>query len=197
MKILVTGGIGNIGLVVVKHLIDRGYELRVIDRKSPEELEPGLFSEVENFEYRQVDIRNFKAVKDSLEGMDSVVHLAAIPHPMIENASEIFSINAGGTFNIYQAAAEFGINRIASASSINFLGNGFGKRPIDVKYFPIDEDHPGYATDVYAFSKQLVEAIAAFFWQRDAITSACLRFPFVSIPFLFVFVTVARYGKHR
>jgi nucleoside-diphosphate-sugar epimerase len=182
MKILVTGGIGNIGFVVVKYLLDRGYELRVIDHKSPEEFDPGLLSEIQNAEYRQVDIRNFEAVKDSLEGMHSVVHLAAIPHPMINHASEIFEINAGGTFNIYQAAADFGIKRIVSASSINFLGNGFGKRMIDVKYFPIDEEHPGYATDVYAFSKQLVEAIATYFWQRDGVTSACLRFPFVYNP---------------
>ena len=182
MKILVTGGIGNIGFVVGKHLLDRGHELRVIDHKSPENLEPGLLSEFQNSEYRQVDIRNFDAVKDSLEGIDSVVHLAAIPHPMIDHASEIFAINAGGTFNIYQAAADIGIKRIVSASSINFLGNGFGKRLIDVQYFPIDEEHPGYATDVYAFSKQLVESIAAYFWRRDAITSACLRFPFVYNP---------------
>lgn len=182
MKILVTGGIGNIGFVVVQHLLDRGFDLRVIDHKSPDELEPGLFSEIENSEYRQVDIRNFKAVKDSLEGMDSVVHLAAIPHPMTDHAPKIFDVNVSGTFNIYQAAADLGIRRIVSASSINFLGNGFGKRLIDVMYFPIDEEHPGYATDVYAFSKQLVEKIAAYFWQRDGITSACLRFPFVYNP---------------
>ena len=182
MKILVTGGLGNIGSVVVKHLLDCGYELRVIDHKSPEDLEPSLFSEIKNAEYRKVDIRKFEAVKDSLEGIDSVVHLAAIPHPMIDHASEIFEINTGGTFNIYQAAAELGIKRFVSASSINFLGNGFGKSLIDVKYFPIDEEHPGFATDVYAFSKQLVERIAAYFWQRDAITSACLRFPFVYNP---------------
>ena len=182
MKILVTGGLGNIGFVVVKHLIERGYELRVIDHKSPDELEPDLRSEIQMCEYRKVDIRNFEAVKESIDGMDSVVHLAAIPHPMIDQASEIFEINVGGTFNIYQAAADLGIKKIVSASSINFLGNGFGKRLIDVKYFPIDEEHPGDATDVYAFSKQLVEAIAAYFWQRDGVTSACLRFPFVYNP---------------
>ncbi len=32
MKILVTGGIGNIGFIVVKHLLERGYDLRVIDQ---------------------------------------------------------------------------------------------------------------------------------------------------------------------
>lgn len=114
--------------------------------------------------------------------MDVIVHLAAIPHPINGHEAEIFEINTSGTFNIYQAAADIGIKRIVSASSINYLGNGFGKRWIDIEYFPIDEEHPGQATDVYAFSKQLGEQIAAYFWQRDAITSACLRFPFVYNP---------------
>lgn len=182
MKILVTGGIGNIGFVVVKYFLERDYDLRVIDQVSLEEISPDFFAENQNAEYRQVDIRDFQAVRESVEGMDLIVHLAAIPHPIYGKENQIFGINAGGTFNIYQAAAELGIKRIVSASSINFLGNGFGKRMIDVKYFPIDEEHPGQATDVYAFSKQIVESIAAYFWQRDAITSACMRFPFVFNP---------------
>jgi nucleoside-diphosphate-sugar epimerase len=182
MKILVTGGIGNIGLVVSTYLLARGYEVRIIDHIDPEEIEADVAEEIQNAEYRKVDIRNFKAIQDSCEGIDLIVHLAAIPHPMGGQATEIFDINVGGTFNIYQAAADLGIKRVISASSINFLGNGFGKRRIKIMYFPIDEEHPGLATDVYAFSKQAVEHIAAYFWERDQITSACMRFPFVYNP---------------
>jgi nucleoside-diphosphate-sugar epimerase len=182
MKILITGGIGNIGLVVSTYLLERGYGLRVIDRITAKEIEPDIAKEIQKAEYCQVDICDFQAVKAACEGMDLIVHLAAIPHPIGGQESEIFQINAGGTFNVYQAAADLGIKRIICASSINYLGNGFGKHWIDVKYFPIDEDHPGQATDVYAFSKQIVEHIAAYFWQRDRIASACMRFPFVYNP---------------
>ena len=39
------------------------------------------------------------------------------------------------------------------------LGYGFGVREWDIQYFPIDEDHPSYATDTYSFSKTVVEEI--------------------------------------
>ena len=182
MKILVTGGIGNIGLVVSTYLLKRGYDLRIIDQTDPKELEPNIVSQIQKADYCKVDIRDFEAVKKCCQGMDIIVHLAAIPHPIYRQESKIFQINVGGTFNLYQAAADLGIRRVIPASSINYLGNGFGKRLIDIQYFPIDEDHPGHATDVYAFSKQLVEQIAAYFWQSDQITSACMRFPFVHNP---------------
>ena len=68
---------------------------------------------------------------------------------------------------------------MVSASSINALGNGFGVRPIPVHYFPIDEAHPGSTSDVYSFSKQVLEEIAAYFWRRESVSGACLRFPWV------------------
>jgi len=182
MKILVTGGIGNIGLTVSIYLLSRGYDLRIIDHIAPKEIEPDIKADIQKAEYCQVDIRDFQAVNNACEGIDVIIHLAAIPHPIQGQATEIFHVNAGGTFNVFQAAADLGIKRVVCASSINYLGNGYGKRWIDVKYFPIDEDHPGQATDVYAFSKQLLEQIAAYFWKRDGITSACLRFPFVYNP---------------
>ncbi len=182
MKILVTGGIGNIGLAVSTHLLQKGYAVRIIDHIAPEKVSEEVQSEISGAEYAWVDIRDFSKVRESCQGIDIIVHLAAIPHPIGDRDPEIFAINAGGTFNVYQAAAEEGIKRVISASSINFLGNGFGTGWIDVQYFPIDEAHPGYSTDVYAYSKQLLEHTAAYFWRRFGITSACLRFPFVVNP---------------
>jgi NAD(P)-dependent dehydrogenase (short-subunit alcohol dehydrogenase family) len=182
MKVLVTGGIGNIGLEVSTYLLSQGYEVRIIDHIDPQEISSEIFAKIQGAEYQYVDIRNFAKVKTSCAGIDAIVHLAAIPHPIAGSEAEIFEINAGGTFNLYQAAADARIARVISASSINFLGNGFGTRWIDIEYFPIDETHPGHSTDVYAYSKQLLENTAEYFWRRSGITSACLRFPFVVNP---------------
>jgi len=58
--------------------------------------------------------------------IDGVVQLAAIPNPAGGSAPDIFHINCTGTFNVYQAAAEQGMEQVVSASSINTLGFNFG-----------------------------------------------------------------------
>ncbi|HQE91649.1 MAG TPA: NAD(P)-dependent oxidoreductase [Anaerolineae bacterium] len=179
MKILVTGGIGHVGRPTVARLLAHGHEVRILDRSAGADITAEAAAEVRGAEYRQVDIRDYAALRPHFTGMEAVVHLAAIPAPIPGKDAEIFSINGGGSFNVYQAAAEAGIKRVVCASSINALGNGFGVREIEIRYFPIDEDHPGWTSDVYSFSKQILEEIAAYFWRRAGLSSACLRFPWV------------------
>ncbi|HNT74722.1 MAG TPA: NAD(P)-dependent oxidoreductase [Anaerolineae bacterium] len=182
MKVLITGGSGHIGSFTTAHLLAQGHSVRVVDRNPASELPPDAAERIGGAEYAQVDITDFAALRAQVEGMDAIVHLAAIPHPIPGKDAEIFGINVGGTFNVYQAAADLGVKRVVSASSINALGNNYGIRNIDVHYFPIDEDHPGYTTDVYSYSKQILEETAAYFWRRNGISGACLRFPFVFNP---------------
>ncbi|MBN2004552.1 MAG: NAD(P)-dependent oxidoreductase [Anaerolineae bacterium] len=187
MKVLITGGSGHIGSFAVAHLLARGYNVRIIDRTPAETIPPDVAERIRGAEYVQVDITDYQATRVQVAGIDAVAHLAAIPHPIPGKDAEIFHINCGGSFNVYQAAADAGIKRVVSASSINALGNGYGIRNVDVKYFPIDEEHPGWTTDIYSFSKQLLEETAAYFWRRNEISGACLRFPFVYNPEWFVY----------
>ena len=182
MNILVTGGLGRIGRFTVAHLLDGGHQVRILDREAESDIEPEVLNFIQGAAYHQVDITAYANLRSHFGGMDAVVHLAAIPYPMPNKDAEIFDINCAGTFNVYQAAADAGIRRIVSASSINALGNGFGVRPIPMHYFPIDEDHPTWTSDVYSFSKQAVEEIAAYFWRRAAISGVCMRFPWVFNP---------------
>jgi len=179
MKILVTGGIGHIGRATVAHLVAHGHDVRMLDRIPEAEIAVEAAEEVRGAEYRQVDITDYATLRPLFEGIEAVVHLAAIPDPIPGKDAEIFDINCGGSFNVYQAAAENGIKRVVSASSINALGNGYGIREIPIHYFPLDEAHPGSTSDVYSFSKQILEEIAAYFWRREGISGACLRFPWV------------------
>jgi nucleoside-diphosphate-sugar epimerase len=179
MKILVTGGIGHVGRPAVARLLAHGHEVRILDRIVESEITAEATAETQGAEYRQVDITDYASLRPHFEGMEAVVHLAAIPDPIPGKDAEIFHINCAGSFNVYQAAAETGIKRVVSASSINALGNGYGIREIEIHYFPIDEEHPGWTSDVYSFSKQILEETAAYFWRREGISSACLRFPWV------------------
>ncbi|MGC9468388.1 MAG: NAD-dependent epimerase/dehydratase family protein [Anaerolineae bacterium] len=169
MRVLVTGGTGSVGREVVKRLVAHGHEVTVIGRT------PSV--EIEGATYQQCDIVDFDCLTASMEGMEGVVHLAAIPNPSLGSSEEIFYVNDTGTFNVYQAAAMAGIRRIVSASSINALGYNFGIKRFKLLYFPMDEAHPSFTTDPYSFSKQIMEEIGYYFWRREEVSSVFLRLP--------------------
>lgn len=174
MRILVTGGLGVVGKPVVQRLVQNGHQVKVVDRQAGEC--------VEGVDCIACDITNFADVREHARGQEAIVHLAAIPFPAGATGEEIFRINCAGTFNVYEAAAQEGIRRIATASSINWLGYYYGVRNSHIQYFPIDEDHPNSTTDAYSFSKQVTEDIAAYYWRREGISSTCLRMPGVFVP---------------
>ncbi len=163
MRILVTGGLGGIGRVTVARLLRHGHDVLALDRIPEAEVEQEVWEEIEGAAYRQVDMRDFEALGSHFEGMDAVVHLAALPHPSMGSEVEVIDINCRGAFNVYRAAADAGIKRVVSASSINALGYNFGITfPVgQLQYFPIDEAHPEFTTDPYSFSKQMIEQIGA------------------------------------
>ena len=174
MNVLVTGGTGTVGRRCVARLVRAGHSVRVIG------LDEGL--EIDGAEFRRCDITDYNALREQLKGIDGVVHLAAIPNPAGGTAPAIFHINCTGTFNVYQAAAEEGIKRVVSASSINALGFNFGVKAFQLSYFPIDEKHPQQTTDAYSLSKQMLEETAEYFSRRDGISGVCLRLPAVRDP---------------
>jgi nucleoside-diphosphate-sugar epimerase len=181
MKILLTGGTGNVGRATVARLVANGHDLRVIGRRAYEDLDHERLGEgfFDGAEYVQCDINDYDALREQVRGMEGVVHLAAIPAPMIAPSQELFRVNCAGTYNVYQAAAQEGINKISAASSINALGFNYGLVPFEIRYFPIDEAHPVHTTDAYSFSKQVMEEIGAYFWRREGISSVLLRLPAV------------------
>jgi nucleoside-diphosphate-sugar epimerase/MFS family permease len=171
MRVLVTGGTGTVGREAVRRLIAHDHDVTVIGRTPDLEIVGGT--------YRQCDIVDFDCLTDSVRDMDGIVHLAAIPNPALGPGQDIFRVNCTGTFNVYRAAADAGIRRIVSASSINALGYNFGIKRFELQYFPMDEAHPSYTTDPYSFSKQVMEEIGAYFWRREGLSSVFLRLPAV------------------
>ncbi len=174
MNVLVTGGLGVVGRPVVARLLQHGHTVRVLDHL-PE-------CDIRGVEYTPGSITDMQALRLAVHGQQAVIHLAAIPTPDRGSGPEIFNTNCSGTFNVYAAAAEEGIRRVVSASSINFLGYYYGSREFPIEYFPVDEEHPNFTTDAYSFSKAVTEQIAAYYWRRDGITSVCLRLPAVIPP---------------
>ncbi len=75
----------------------------------------------------------FGSVNDRYDGVDAVVHLAAIPAGGFETDSATFFNNMNTTFNVFQAARRTGIKRIVYASSETLLGIPFD---VDPPYVP-------------------------------------------------------------
>lgn len=106
-NILVTGGAGYVGSPLVGMLLEEGYRVRVLDilKFGGHSLFPYFASK--KFEFVKGDIRNKETVKRAAEGMDAIIHLAAIVgFPACRKEPELSrEVNVDGTRNIVEAAA--------------------------------------------------------------------------------------------
>lgn len=175
MRIAVTGGNGKLGAVTVQHLRAAGHEVVVLDQAGPD-----------RSAFTQVDITNYGHVIDALagindrhDGLDAIVHLAAIPAPGLFSDAATFHNNVVGTFNVFQAARRLGIRRIVFASSETVLGLPFDTPP---PYVPLDEEYDTRPESVYSLGKHLEEQLAIKFARWDPeLSITALRFSNVMV----------------
>lgn len=110
------------------------------------------------------------------EGVELVVHLAAIPAPHLADWTTVFSTNVVSTLNVLTHAGEQRIRRAVIASSINAYGGPFNSRDVLPAYYPLDERLPADLDDPYSLSKftdERTAEMAARHWWTDIIA---LRF---------------------
>ena len=153
MPIWVSGAAGKLGAAVVEKVRAAGTEVVAVDRVSTD----GAL---------QVDLRDYRAVAESMAGADSVIHLAAIPSPGGVQPSVLVENNTMSTFNVFEAAAQRGIDRVVIASSGSIYGYAWSPTTIDPAYVPVDEATPFEFVDPYALTKDLGERIGAMFARR-------------------------------
>lgn len=169
MRVLITGGMGMIGRAAAALLRGQGWEVSVID------IVPA--ADINEPNYTACDIMDFEAVRRHVQGKDAVVHMAALKNPLFGPGQDVYRINTSGTFNVFEAAAKEGVQRVVQASSINAIGCGWNIGGFDPQYLPVDENHPSVTTDPYSLSKRQIEEIGDYYWRRDGIVSVALRLP--------------------
>jgi dTDP-L-rhamnose 4-epimerase len=126
--VLITGGAGFIGSHLADHLLEQGHAVRALDNlveqvhggvERPDYLSPEVDLHVG-------DVRDRAAVGRALDGVDSVVHLAArvgVGQSMYEIA-EYTSVNSTGTAVLLEAMLDRPVEKLLVASSMSVYGEG-------------------------------------------------------------------------
>ncbi|MEO7124695.1 MAG: NAD(P)-dependent oxidoreductase [Nakamurella sp.] len=175
MRIAVTGSTGKLGSVVAPSLREKGHTVTGFDQRG--ERGPG-FVRVDLTDFGQV-IDALTAVNDQHDGVDAVVHLAAIPAPGIASDVATFHNNMVATFNVFHAARRLGIKRIVYASSETVLGLPFDVPP---PYIPVDENYAPRPESMYSLVKTLEERMAQELVRWDpSLSITALRFSNVMV----------------
>jgi nucleoside-diphosphate-sugar epimerase len=130
-KILVTGGFGYVGSRLTPHLLGLGHSVRVLDLM--------LYSEAglkalcgaprhgewkDRFEMVQGDLRDPDTVARAVQGMDTVIHLAAISNDPTGDVDEVVTrqVNFDAVAMLLAAARAAGVQRVINASSSSVFG---------------------------------------------------------------------------
>ncbi len=126
-KVLVTGGAGFIGSHLVDRLVEAGRDVRVLDTIEPQVHGEGKGHRNEGAEYVTGNVLDRKVIDSTLEGTDSVVHLAAqvgVGQSMYEMRRYVDE-NCTGTAVLLEGVADHGgIENLVVASSMSIYGEG-------------------------------------------------------------------------
>lgn len=153
MRIGVTGSGGKLGRATVERLRADGHEVIGFDLAGT----PGPgFTRVELTDFGQT-LDALLSVTARHDGLDALVHLAAIPVNGLVPDAATFHNNVTVSFNALFAAHRAGIRTVVLASSITAMGFPFDQAPPSL---PVDETYTS-ANNTYGLGKVAEEAIAA------------------------------------
>jgi nucleoside-diphosphate-sugar epimerase len=175
MRVIVTGTSGKVGPWVAHEFVAQGWEVLGIDIRPPRQ---------EGFEWIVADLEDLGQVYGLFARFrpDAVVHMAAIPWPGGAAPDRVFQLNTMTTYNVLQACADLGIQKVVTASSESAYGIVFARHPFDPLYLPIDEEHPLLPQDPYALSKQVGEETCAMFHRQVGMQAVSFRLGNVQVP---------------
>ncbi|TWB48453.1 dTDP-L-rhamnose 4-epimerase [Rhizobium sp. ERR 922] len=203
--VLVTGGCGFIGRHVTEELLENGYQVRVLDALIDQVHGPSGFQQVlDTADVVRADVRDKGAVREALQGIDAVIHLAAevgVGQSMYEIARYV-GTNDLGTAVLLEAMIGLPIRRIVVASSMSVYGEGMYVSPVghrlgyirrDVSRLaeglwdplspngeqllpaPTDEEKPVDLVSIYALTKYAQERQTLIFGRAYGIEAVALR----------------------
>jgi UDP-glucose 4-epimerase len=157
-RILVTGGAGYIGSHTVVELLDRGYEVVVVDNlcnSSRESLNRIRQITGQNVPFYEADLRDRPALERifSENRFQSIIHFAGLKAvgESVVKPLEYYENNVGGTLCLLETALRHGVKKLVFSSSATVYG--------DPERLPIDENCRLSTTNPYGSTKLMIEQI--------------------------------------
>jgi dihydroflavonol-4-reductase len=120
--VLITGGTGFLGSYIIKELIEKNYSVRAIRRsasKPPFYISPAILEKVE---WVEADILDTVSLEEVMEGVEAVIHSAAMISFHKNDKARLYQVNVQGTANVVNTALEKNISRLVHISSVAALG---------------------------------------------------------------------------
>lgn len=167
MKTLVTGGAGFIGSNLVKLLLEKGFEVKVLDN-----LSTGYKRNLSGYdvEFIQGDIRDQQLLIEITKGVEAIFHLAASIGNVksLNNPAEDSEVNVLGTVNVLEATRKNNVQKVIYSSSAAIFG--------ELQDPPINENHPQNPDSPYGVSKLAGEKQCLCFAKIFDFQAVCLRY---------------------
>jgi nucleoside-diphosphate-sugar epimerase len=166
--VLVTGGAGFIGSNLVRALLERGDDVRVLDNFST-----GNRSNLEGLDVEIVEgeLRSYERVHNAVRGAEVVYHLGAlgsVPRS-VQDPLTSSAVNIEGTLNVLLAARDEGIRRVVFSSSTSVYGSS--------RKLPTTEDTPPDPISPYGVAKLAAERYCVSFSRvYESLETVVLRY---------------------
>lgn len=166
---LVTGGAGFIGSNITERLVEMGQTVRVLDNLCTGS-KTNLEGCIDKVDFLEGDIRDEMALDKALEGIDYVIHQAALRSVArsVEIPEETNDVNVKGTLKLLLKSKEKKVKRLVYASSSSVYG--------DCKVFPQKEHFTPEPISPYAVSKLAGEYYCRMFASTFSLETVSLRY---------------------
>lgn len=164
MKVLVTGAGGFIGSHLVDSQLEKGHNVRAVD------LHLDLLNHLGGHPRLEAilgDITDQKLVKELVEEVEIVYHLASAHLDVALTDEHYRRVNVEGTLCLLEAALLAGVRRFVHCSSVGVIG--------DVEYPPADEITDCHPTNIYEKTKLEGERAALDFSRRTGLPVVVMR----------------------
>jgi nucleoside-diphosphate-sugar epimerase len=169
VRVLVTGGAGFIGSNLVRGLLERGEDVRVLDNFST-----GLranLADLPDVEVIEGELRSYERVHNAVRGVEVVYHLGAlgsVPRS-VQDPLTSSAVNVEGTLNVLLAARDEGVRRVVFSSSTSVYGSS--------RELPTNEASPPDPISPYGVAKLAAERYCVSFNRvYESFESVVLRY---------------------
>jgi UDP-glucose 4-epimerase len=169
VKALVTGGGGFIGSNLVRRLVERGDQVRVLDNFSTGN-RANLADLAPDVDVVEGELRSYERVHNAVRGVEVVFHQGALPSVprSVHDPLTTSAVNVEGTLNVLLAARDEGIRRVVLASSSSVYGN--------TGELPRREDQQNDPISPYGVSKLAAERYCVAFSRVYELETVALRY---------------------